>query len=215
MAELLTAAFPKSCKYTRASHLQDSKNEDHLSFQEMQYQRHRLFPFLAVPFRTADLYEAVPIDKTRREIRLVNPQPGQPDDALHCTIQVSDLQWPLDYEALSYACGDQSELHAIYISYKAVTRPVKIGKNIWVALRRLRHREDVRTLWIDALCIHQSHRLEKSHQVQLMGDIYRAAKSVVVWLGDTEAPYELLGDELQESHLSPYTHLFTQDVYQD
>ncbi|KAK1975492.1 heterokaryon incompatibility protein [Colletotrichum cereale] len=41
-------------------------------------------------------------------------------------------------------------------------------------------------LWVDAMCIDQSSSLEKSRQVQMMGRIYEAARSVVVWLGKTE-----------------------------
>jgi Heterokaryon incompatibility protein (HET) len=38
-------------------------------------------------------------------------------------------------------------------------------------------------MWIDAICIHQKDDLEKGPQVALMGDIYRLADRVVVWLG--------------------------------
>ncbi|KAF2670195.1 hypothetical protein BT63DRAFT_478378 [Microthyrium microscopicum] len=38
-------------------------------------------------------------------------------------------------------------------------------------------------LWIDQLTIDQSNKEEKSHQVQLMGNIYSCASSVVAWLG--------------------------------
>jgi hypothetical protein len=38
-------------------------------------------------------------------------------------------------------------------------------------------------LWIDAISINQMDLDERSHQVQLMGDIYSTAKRVVVWLG--------------------------------
>ena len=38
-------------------------------------------------------------------------------------------------------------------------------------------------VWIDAICINQSDQVEKSTQVAIMSDIYRAASSVVAWLG--------------------------------
>ncbi|KAK2760598.1 heterokaryon incompatibility protein [Colletotrichum kahawae] len=40
--------------------------------------------------------------------------------------------------------------------------------------------------WIDAICIDQQNDNEKSDQVQLMGEIYKSAKRVVAWLGNTE-----------------------------
>jgi hypothetical protein len=41
-------------------------------------------------------------------------------------------------------------------------------------------------LWVDALCIDQENVTERSHQVNLMGTIYKAAARVVVWLGPLE-----------------------------
>ena len=38
-------------------------------------------------------------------------------------------------------------------------------------------------MFIDALCIDQSDIAERNHQVRQMGDVYRAAKAVVAWLG--------------------------------
>ena len=45
-------------------------------------------------------------------------------------------------------------------------------------------------LWIDALCIDQTNDSERSHQVQLMRDIYSKAGRVIVWLGDTKASFK-------------------------
>jgi hypothetical protein len=44
-------------------------------------------------------------------------------------------------------------------------------------------------LWIDALCINQDDIAERSHQVLLMGDIFRNAAGVVSWLGSKEDEY--------------------------
>jgi hypothetical protein len=41
-------------------------------------------------------------------------------------------------------------------------------------------------IWIDAICINQQDNEEKDHQVQHMGEIYRNAKLVVVWLGPSK-----------------------------
>lgn len=40
------------------------------------------------------------------------------------------------------------------------------------------------TFWIDAICINQRDRAEKSQQVAKMKDIYSRAQSTVIWLGD-------------------------------
>jgi hypothetical protein len=52
-----------------------------------------------------------------------------------------------------------------------------------MALWRLR-RATPRRLWIDQLCINQEDKEECGAQVQLMGDIYKAATRVVIWIGE-------------------------------
>ncbi|MCJ1268791.1 hypothetical protein MMC22_008679 [Lobaria immixta] len=46
-------------------------------------------------------------------------------------------------------------------------------------------------IWIDAICINQQDPIERGAQVSIMGDVYRAAHSVVVWLG----PHDKQADE--------------------
>jgi hypothetical protein len=38
--------------------------------------------------------------------------------------------------------------------------------------------------WIDAICINQDNKTEKTSEVSKMADIYRSAASVLVWLGE-------------------------------
>jgi hypothetical protein len=42
-------------------------------------------------------------------------------------------------------------------------------------------------LWIDALCINQADVAEKTHQVGLMGRIYRQSQNTLAWLGPKDA----------------------------
>lgn len=37
--------------------------------------------------------------------------------------------------------------------------------------------------WIDAICVDQSNVLERNAQVSIMGDVFRAAQSVTIWIG--------------------------------
>lgn len=39
-------------------------------------------------------------------------------------------------------------------------------------------------MWIDALCICQENDEEKSHQVRLMGEIYKRCAKVCIWVGE-------------------------------
>jgi hypothetical protein len=39
-------------------------------------------------------------------------------------------------------------------------------------------------LWVDAICINQHNNQEKSHQVSMMGEIYKRDTQVLAWLGE-------------------------------
>ncbi|KAF6812234.1 ankyrin and het domain protein [Colletotrichum plurivorum] len=62
------------------------------------------------------------------------------------------------------------------------TGTLKIGQNLADALRNLRRENEHLNLWIDAICINQDDNDDRSRQVQRMGDIYRNAEVVVVFL---------------------------------
>ena len=50
-------------------------------------------------------------------------------------------------------------------------------------MKYIRLNEQVRVLWIDALCINQQDVSERNHQVSQMGRIYQSATGVLAWLG--------------------------------
>lgn len=88
-----------------------------------------------------------------------------------------------DYEALSYewgtGLGDQERLPEIKIGDSELS----ITPNLDLALRHIRLEDKPRNVWADAVCINQYDDSEKGSQIQLMEDIYRTAKNVLVWLG--------------------------------
>lgn len=62
----------------------------------------------------------------------------------------------IDYEALSYTWGDQTNPVRAHIvdtsmSTNSVTE-IKLGRNLASALQHLRYAEEPRTLWIDTIC---------------------------------------------------------------
>lgn len=94
------------------------------------------------------------------------------------------------YEALSYAWGSSETPCKIFVN----GLPVRIGYNLYMALRHLRSRHRRKLLWVDALCINQGDDAEKAKQVAQMASIYRRAWRVVIWLGkDTAAGDGRLG----------------------
>jgi hypothetical protein len=104
-------------------------------------------------------------------------------------IQTSTLEGPgiPKYEALSYCWGDTTELYRVDVLVGGEAGEEN-AEHLWVprglrlALERLKAKDCIRVLWIDAICINQTDLSEKSWQVSMMTDIYRNASRVVVYL---------------------------------
>ncbi|KAF4957350.1 hypothetical protein FSARC_11349 [Fusarium sarcochroum] len=116
----------------------------------------------------------------------------------------SDITFQPEYEALSYVWGDITPVKYIRLD----EQDISITPNLHSALTHLRSASDVRTLWVDALCINQSAHGERNQQVRIMGDIYKSARQVVVWLGDAADDSHLVfahlhDDEVQRSFINP------------
>ncbi|ERF70479.1 hypothetical protein EPUS_09221 [Endocarpon pusillum Z07020] len=61
-----------------------------------------------------------------------------------------------------------------------------VTHNLEIALRYLRYAANLHTIWVDSICIDHSNNKEKGLQINLMGEIYRLAARVIVWLGPEE-----------------------------
>jgi hypothetical protein len=62
-----------------------------------------------------------------------------------------------------------------------------------------------RYLWIDAICVNQADKEERSQQVQQMGKIYSHAEKVLIWLGKATSEMASLMDALEQFRKSdPY-----------
>jgi hypothetical protein len=84
------------------------------------------------------------------------------------------------YNALSYVWGSKIGTQPLLCD----GRIVMITPNCASALRHLRHKRNEVILWVDAMCINQEDPAERAQQVPLMGDIYRRAFEVIIWLGE-------------------------------
>jgi hypothetical protein len=116
-----------------------------------------------------------------RTIRVLDLQPSPSFNApLRCNfLRETSLDNLTPYHALSYVWGSTVGRVELFCEGKTIL----VTANCEQALRSLRRSKTVFTLWVDAVCIDQSSVSERSQQVQLMGDIYRKAKEVIVWLG--------------------------------
>jgi len=143
----------------------------------------------AQPKKSDRIYE--PLCKLTDTIRVIHLRPYKNDEAsgktqtIQCSLkQVTFGQLP-EYEALSYAWGEETKPRTIRIGGEKV----EVRENLWVALDELRKETNkVRVLWIDALCINQDDSEERNRQVRLMAFIYSRAQKVHVWLGSSDAP---------------------------
>jgi Heterokaryon incompatibility protein (HET) len=92
------------------------------------------------------------------------------------------------YEALSYTWGDADVSEFCEVeNNQGRDAPffTKLGlrPNLASALRYLRYSDEMRVLWIDAICINQEDVKERNEQVKRMANIYTLAQRVIAWLG--------------------------------
>ncbi|KAK5167776.1 uncharacterized protein LTR77_007475 [Saxophila tyrrhenica] len=144
------------------------------------------------------------LNREKREIRLITIQPPTADTdggALTCGLNVVSLEQKPEYEALSYTWGSRADPEIITLAGK----PMTVTKNLFAALSTLRRERAPRALWADAICINQEDPDERTDQVNMMGDIYRGAFRVNVWLGDNSngmASLILLHGNDRDAHFS-------------
>ena len=133
---------------------------------------------LNLPFRNqqSDLY----FDLHHREIRLITLHHGQWADEIRCSLFHAHLSNKPVYKALSYVWGPPRITHPILLN----GTHHQVTVNLETALRRLRQPTKDLTLWVDALCIHQSNYAERTQQVNLMRDIFSSTEEVLVYLGE-------------------------------
>ncbi|CAG8961338.1 hypothetical protein HYFRA_00013799 [Hymenoscyphus fraxineus] len=120
-------------------------------------------------------------------IRLLELQPGNFGSSFHGKLREVSLDNPTTYEALSYTWGDPGT--ASTLNCEGASIPLTL--NLQLALERLRRVGEVRILWIDQICINQDDIVERGQQVKLMGDIYRKAEVVDIWIGEEDEETQL------------------------
>ena len=117
--------------------------------------------------------------------RILILEPGDWGDPLCGHLQVRN---PLnaEYESISYTWGPAMPTETILLSSEFALSPrhtIQIRDNLATCLRYLRLPEQIRHLWVDALCISQTDVEEKNHQVANIGRIFREANRVLAWVG--------------------------------
>ncbi|KAI8624393.1 heterokaryon incompatibility protein-domain-containing protein [Xylariaceae sp. FL1651] len=127
-------------------------------------------------------YDGLPPGKWFRLLRLY---PGRPGDPIQCSLSTHELIKPPPFKALSYVWGNaKEEAEITCCGYSKV-----VTASLAQALRRTRSVKYETTLWADAICIDQSNKAEKGHQVDLIGTIFNRADEVVVCLGEDHGDF--------------------------
>ena len=142
-----------------------------------------------------------------RKFRLLLLDAGESSDVLRGSLYEHSLDQPPPYEALSYvwqqgvSWGKDQELDCQItrrpefetFSARYEDRHLAIviegyefplTQNLAAALWHFRSTIKPRLLWIDQVCINQQDVPDKNQQVRLMGNIYKSAERVLVWLGE-------------------------------
>ncbi|KAL8653827.1 MAG: hypothetical protein Q9226_003688 [Calogaya cf. arnoldii] len=145
-------------------------------------------------------YKYTALKEDTGEIRLLTLLPDCFGEPIRISLEIhvlSDSEVP-EFEALSYAWGDASDVRDIYIEANQPKWPelletddinsvqrrrLRVTKNLFEALNHLRLEDRPRVFWIDAICVDQKDLEERGHQVLRMPDIYTLTAGVVVWLG--------------------------------
>ncbi|KAI0162652.1 heterokaryon incompatibility protein-domain-containing protein, partial [Pestalotiopsis sp. NC0098] len=128
----------------------------------------------------SSVYSQQKLDLSQQQIRILRLLPGEWNEPIRCSLYTAYMSTHPPYEALSYAWGDPSDRWPIFVDGSLF----EATSNLAAALRRLRTPAQARHLWVDAICINQADNIEKSHQVNLMKDIYSNAGQGLLWLGE-------------------------------
>ncbi|TGO45064.1 hypothetical protein BOTNAR_0705g00020 [Botryotinia narcissicola] len=143
-----------------------------------------------------DSYQYQPINLGRPSIRLLQLYKGDWSDKIEghfISAWFDDPDSFMPYSALSYTWGYIDKVEEVTID----SARIKVTSNLHMALQHLRSGEEDQIFWIDALCINQENVHEKIHQISQMGDIYKKAEKVVVWLGRGTEETDLVMDSMK------------------
>jgi hypothetical protein len=159
---------------------------------------------------------AIPYDRLStedREVRLVRFDNSATSTEVNLVLEKVAWNDLPSYHALSYLWGDPALTALIRVNGK----PLSITQNLHQALVQLRQGEEARAwLWIDSICINQNDQVEKSQQVAQMGDIFRQATLVYIWLGpsadDSDAVFRVARRHGPEAHQAGVMNLWSRRI---
>lgn len=157
-----------------------------------------------------------------RQIRLLALEPPADDGTICCSLHLTSLPSRsgdpersaapyLEYEAVSWAWGDEGSRDRIHIRAGQEWRWLSVRSNLVTLLTHFGTTETLKYLWIDAVSINQDDNDERSMQVAMMADTYGCASNVHIWLGehadDSKIAFNFIRDKM--SDLSSFEEITT------
>lgn len=99
-----------------------------------------------------------------------------------------DSTTEVHYEAFSWRWGDEmNTAFAIEVRRNGIMYKKRVSKTPGLASKYLSKGNKDRILWIDAICINQEDKEERSYQVSMMSLVNARALQVCVWLGEGDS----------------------------
>ena len=127
---------------------------------------------------TSFKYEPLATPSTLRLVTIPATDNSRGDEKLQLILQHKELsEVRKQYCALSYVWGDPKRIHTIGLN----GQDFQVTDNLMFFLRR--RRTVTLTFWIDAICINQDDKAERSGEVSRMAEIYENASAVYADLG--------------------------------
>lgn len=134
-------------------------------------------------------YTYLPLGRSQIRLLRLHPDKDLLSQRVRCDIMLVDLDTaPLpSYEALSYVWSEDKKPFQVACDKGSI---IRVTESLHHALRDLRLKDAVRTIWADGICINQTDIPERNQQVCLMDRVYGSAQKVVTYIGEgTEARY--------------------------
>lgn len=134
-------------------------------------------------------YEYTSLASGGPHIRLLKIHRTAPLAELQCSLESFSFTKTKPYTALSYCWGKNATAD---VPLEIDGRRMLVGKTVWDFIWQQRSWLRATYVWIDAICIDQSNKDEKSIQVRLMQDIYAKSTRVVGWLSSSPNDQDFL-----------------------
>lgn len=115
--------------------------------------------------------------------RLVSLRAGSGASPIEISLVMADVLDPPEFVALSYVVGREPADASINFRRDRWLSQLYVTATLREAMQQLRLPDTDLLIWIDAISINQDDLEERARQVRMMGQIFRAALGVCIWLG--------------------------------